>query len=809
MDRCALFVDAAYVLSDGAMAVHGTRHRDSVSWDYAGLLKLMAGLSRDRTGLPVLRCYWYETTPDSRRTAEHESLAELPGLKLRMGRARPGRRDGVETEIHRDLTTLARNGAISDAVIVSAEEDLVQVVAEAQDLGVRVILLHVTADGNWGIARLLRQESDDIIEISGDQLRPFVDLIAGAEPARSDVQHGYPAPVGQRALTAGSAAVPALAASAMPGAASPAAAASAATVLRPAAAAQHPLAASLPATPQPVAQHPAPQQQAQQPVAQQTMAQQSAAQQPMAAMPAASAQADPPRPDYPPHAADYRLPGHASRTGPMSGGDGSSNGSAAASSQSAGARPQADAGSGQAAGQQAPGQAGQRPADLAALNGFAAYSGDQLHAPGQPAGQNGQGSPGAASNGNGQPRPGESGSGEPGFGQPGFGQPGFGQRGFADSGLPDSGAGQNGQGAAQRGFPGASLPESRAVQNGHGTGPHRDMPGGLAGGGFGQHALPRQGQPGGLLQPGAGQQNRDQYGAGQHGFGQHDPGQQGPGQPGAREPGFGPRGSVPEGLPSGAGASGSPSQHAMGQLPQSQNGHSHNGYQPGDSTNGYQPNGISRGLPPAGLPPAASPHDGLQPGGYQIDGRTPYDAFRQNGTPPGAAGSRPGGHRQSDPLASGPLGSAQPYQGGATAGFGTGELDRGSFGPSAQSGSGSQAGGYRPGIDGQGPYGTPPAAGPRSSGQLPVPGQPGLAAPQFSLAEAVQAAHVEGLGFGEAVARDAPALWLEAVLARKPRMPSDLETRLLQGSALPIDSLLHDEVRHALRRGFWDALERR
>ena len=66
----------------------------------------------------------------------------------------------------------------------------------------------------------------------------------------------------------------------------------------------------------------------------------------------------------------------------------------------------------------------------------------------------------------------------------------------------------------------------------------------------------------------------------------------------------------------------------------------------------------------------------------------------------------------------------------------------------------------------------------------------------------MQAAHEEGQEFGGSVARDAPALWLEAVLARKPRMPSDLEARLLQGSALPIDFLLHDEVRHALRRGF-------
>jgi len=95
-------------------------------------------------------------------------------------------------------------------------------------------------------------------------------------------------------------------------------------------------------------------------------------------------------------------------------------------------------------------------------------------------------------------------------------------------------------------------------------------------------------------------------------------------------------------------------------------------------------------------------------------------------------------------------------------------------------------------------------AGPGQLGQLPSQGS----AVGMSLAEAVQAAHEEGQEFGSSVARDAPALWLEAVLARRPRMPPDPEARLLQGSALPIDVLLHDEVRHALRRGFWDALER-
>src|ERR1700759_1394711 len=184
--RCALFVDASYGLGDGARAVQGPRRAESVSWDYEGLLQLLSSRARDRSGLPVLRCYWYEATVDGRRTAEQDTLADVPGIKLRVAKIRPGRREGVETEIHRDLTTLARNNAISDALVVSAEEDLAQVIADVQDLGMRVTLVHIAVDGNWTISRTLRQESDDIIEISGDHLRPYVELIAGAEPAHAD-----------------------------------------------------------------------------------------------------------------------------------------------------------------------------------------------------------------------------------------------------------------------------------------------------------------------------------------------------------------------------------------------------------------------------------------------------------------------------------------------------------------------------------------------------------------------------------------------------------------------------------------------
>lgn len=189
MDRCALFVDASYLLADGAMAVHGTRHREAVSWDYSGLLDLLSDLVTESTGLPLLRCYWYEATVEGRRTPEHEALADLIGLKLRLGRVRPGRREGVDSQVYRDLTTLASSGNICDAVLVTGDEDMVQAVTDVQDLGVRVTIMHISVDGNWTVPRTLRQECDALVEVGAQQLRPLVGLLTGVDsrPAQSDI----------------------------------------------------------------------------------------------------------------------------------------------------------------------------------------------------------------------------------------------------------------------------------------------------------------------------------------------------------------------------------------------------------------------------------------------------------------------------------------------------------------------------------------------------------------------------------------------------------------------------------------------
>ena len=139
--------------------------------------------------------------PDPRpRHAGRPARAYAPAGPDTAGPAR-GRRD----RIHRDLTTLARNRAICDVLLVSAEEDLAQVIADVQDLGIRVMIAHISVDGNWTVSRPLRQQCDDIVQIDGTQLQPYVELIAGAEPTRYD--EPYPASVyGGKPLTNGHAA---------------------------------------------------------------------------------------------------------------------------------------------------------------------------------------------------------------------------------------------------------------------------------------------------------------------------------------------------------------------------------------------------------------------------------------------------------------------------------------------------------------------------------------------------------------------------------------------------------------------------
>ncbi|MDX6338984.1 MAG: hypothetical protein QOG05_6324 [Streptosporangiaceae bacterium] len=685
MDRCALFVDAGYVLADGAMAVHGTRHRESVSWDYAGLLQFMGSIARERTGRPLLRCYWYEATVEGRRTSEHDSLADLPGLKLRLGRTRPGRREGVEGEIRRDLTTLARNNAISDALVVSAEEDLAQVVADVQDLGIRVTIVHITVGGNWTISRSLRQECDDIIEIGEGHLRPFTQLVAGTESLGSEETyqlavsaaraltngHGpVVGPLGQQALSAGS----------------------------------HPAPPAIYTAPV-VAEY----QRAAQPGAQPASAQFPSTQLPGTQQGPGSA--PPPLPRREPSGPIERQSMEAARGGPSHAPSAQNPGTPPQSAQNLPAASALQAQPGLSEPQRSPGP-GQR----------------QPGGPAQPDGTGQQTMPGQAMPGQ-QGMPGQSGPGQPMPGQPGMG----GQQGMG------------GQPMSPQSYAPQSLPPQSPPSQG----------------------MPAQGMP------------SHQNGSGQQGIGGQPgmPGQSMPGQPNMGQPNMGQSGPGQQSMP---GLHAAPPAPSSPGLPDPRVRGAHAQSTPSANQNPYQ-------APPASFrgPAQDVPSRPYQPGPY---GELPSEQMMpgQPFTPPGPAS---------------PAGSGQnpgPTYVPPQSPYGTPHSSSGPQTPMPQT--------PMP----QAPMQQAPMQPPVPPPAPPGPGQHAQVSPGqgMPLADAVQAAHAEGFEFGQSVAREAPALWLEAVLARKPRMPSDLEARLLQDSALPIDSLLHDETRHALRRGFWDALER-
>jgi hypothetical protein len=743
VDRCALFVDAGYILTDGAMAVHGTRHRESVSWNYAGLLQFLGTVARERTGLPLLRCYWYEATVEGRRSAEHDALADLPGVKLRLGRMRPGRREGVESEIHRDLTTLARNGVLQDALVVSAEEDLAQVIADVQDLGLRVTLIHITVDGNWTISRALRQECDDVVEVNEAHLRPYVDLVVGAEPLREDERHAVGAHSG-RPVTNGHGHVGPLG--------------------------QQP---ALPA-----GSHPAPPEIYTGPVIAEY---QRTAQPTMNGQPGSPHSASPSGPPQAGQAGQGQAPQHGQPQVPQAG------------------QPQAP-------------QPGQPPMPRRRRTTAPA-----------PAGSTQQGmavmepSPGMATQpampGGQQPMP---------AGQPEPATPAARQAAPTAPPAPAPGP----EAGPPRAMPQQGVPQEIMSQHG--------MPQQAVSQGVPQQGVPQPAAPGMAGQPGpeplpplpqrtpASAQPRTQHSGTAPAPGGLPPASQ-PGPPGQPGP-MGPPG--PMGRPGPTGQHPAPGQPGM-QPPPAEQGH------PGTAPPQTVAPGMLAGQPGYPAPPA-----------YQGPGQDAAGGPAGPGGPgttgaagaAGAPGTGPGGHGQTGPrqavagpqpapaLAAlpdpamgqarpaGPAGPAapspQPAPGGSqgypdtarTGRFTQGPQDQ----PTAQQFPGPPAGQpeaaagtvYPPQ---QGPYG-----GPQPAGSHP----PAVQQTPIALPDAVQAAHDEGFTFGHSVAREAPALWLEAVLARKPRMPSDLEARLLQDSALPIDSLLHDEVRHALRRGFWDALER-
>lgn len=174
MDRTAVFIDAGYLYAAGSKLVAGEKlARGDVHLDYDQALQFFTGLTKELTGLPLLRIYWYDGTATG-PTPQQLALAYKPNVKLRLGFVnQQGQQKGVDSLIVTDLIDLARNRAMADALLLTGDEDIRVGVQQAQGFAVRAHLLGIQPfrDNQSGF---LLQEADTCREITRLDLDTFL-----------------------------------------------------------------------------------------------------------------------------------------------------------------------------------------------------------------------------------------------------------------------------------------------------------------------------------------------------------------------------------------------------------------------------------------------------------------------------------------------------------------------------------------------------------------------------------------------------------------------------------------------------------
>jgi uncharacterized LabA/DUF88 family protein len=162
--RIAVFVDAGYLYAQGSIAITKAKKpkpREELNLDVEKFLSKLKELTKDvAPNKGLLRIYWYDGALPGRLHKSHEELALTEDVKLRLGRLHEdGQQKGVDSLIVTDLIELARNRSITDALLISGDEDVRVGVEIAQTHGIRVHLLGIypTIDSQ---SELLRREAD-------------------------------------------------------------------------------------------------------------------------------------------------------------------------------------------------------------------------------------------------------------------------------------------------------------------------------------------------------------------------------------------------------------------------------------------------------------------------------------------------------------------------------------------------------------------------------------------------------------------------------------------------------------------------
>jgi uncharacterized LabA/DUF88 family protein len=219
LSRYAIMVDVGYIYASAGELLFSAASRREYRVDADKLIQALSRLADDKVRGELLRVYWYDAARDRVPTIDQRVIAQMPWVKLRLGNLNArGQQKGVDAQIRADMEALARHRAITDAILVAGDEDMVPAVEAAQAYGVRVHLWGVEPPYGTNQAERLVWESDTVDVLERSFIEPYFTRQLTPEPAPAAAAAAAAA-AGETALVrAGQVA----AAHAVPGAPSPA-----------------------------------------------------------------------------------------------------------------------------------------------------------------------------------------------------------------------------------------------------------------------------------------------------------------------------------------------------------------------------------------------------------------------------------------------------------------------------------------------------------------------------------------------------------------------------------------------------------
>jgi uncharacterized LabA/DUF88 family protein len=200
LSRYAIMVDVGYIYASAGELLFSAASRREYKVDADKLIQSLSKHAEDQVRGELLRIYWYDAARDRVPTIDQRVIAQMPWVKLRLGNLNArGQQKGVDAQIRADMEALARHRAITDAILVAGDEDMVPAVEAAQAFGVRVHLWGIEPPYGTNQAERLVWESDTVEVLERSFMEPFFTRYVAPEPSSAAVgpvrAPGQPVPV--------------------------------------------------------------------------------------------------------------------------------------------------------------------------------------------------------------------------------------------------------------------------------------------------------------------------------------------------------------------------------------------------------------------------------------------------------------------------------------------------------------------------------------------------------------------------------------------------------------------------------------